>query len=323
MVELATLIVNPTVRWGFGGGDDPDLRSGHPETVELPRIERAVTARYGAAWWEWTRRWLRERPESAVVIRSGDGTLRAFCIATSLRRLPEWGREDPVIGRWVEHAEAAAPLGEAVLWREALTLDGGGEERERALLNATATLRSGAVNPRWFYGPLDPSNEREVSFSRAIGAEHLADLDVVIGRTRLECHRIDHGPGGMIGLARDVVYRELGIPPRRPPSADQVRSALQALRRGGDLSGSPLTSEDLAPAEQRREARARLTSAADAAFGPGPDDRLLRAVLDLAYLDEEADPATAPQVLSVSRATFYRRLAVATELLTMALAAVS
>ncbi|MBS1891392.1 MAG: hypothetical protein JST59_08865 [Actinobacteria bacterium] len=228
-----------------------------------------------------------------------------------------------MIGSWVEHAEAAAPLGEAVLWREALTIDGGDEERERALLNATATLRSGAVNPRWFYGPLDPSNQREVSFSRAIGAEHLTDLDLTIGQTRLECHRIDHGPGGVIGLARDIVYRELGIPPHRPPSADQVRSALQALRRGDDLAGSPLTSEDLAPAEQRREVRARLSSAADDAFGSGSDDRLLRATLDLAYLDEEADPATGPRVLNVSRATFYRRLAVATEMLALALAATS
>jgi hypothetical protein len=321
LVELAALIEEPTVRWGFGGGDDPDVRAGHPETAELARIERAVTARYGTTWWEWTRRWLTDRPESAVVVRGGDGTLRAFCIATSLRRLPEWGREDPVIGRWVEHAEAAAPLGEAVFWREALTLDGDDEERERALLNATATLRSGAINPRWFYGPLDPTNEREVRFSRAMGAEHLSHLDVDIGPRRVECRRIDHGPGGVIGLARDIVYRELGFAPRRPPTAEQVRSALQALRRGSDLSGSPLTSEDLAPAEQRREVRARLCSAAEEAFGPGPDDRLMRTALDLAYLDEEADAAIAPQLLNVSRATFYRRLAVATELLTLALAA--
>jgi hypothetical protein len=323
LVELAALIEDPTVRWGFGGGDDPDLRAGHPEPAELPRIERAVSARYGSAWWEWTRRWLTERPESAVVVRGGDGALRAFCIATSLRRLPVWGREDPVIGRWVEHAEAAAPLGEAVLWREALTLEGADEERGRALLNATATLRSGALNPRWFYGPLDPTNEREVRFSQAMGAEHLASLDVDLGQRRIECHRIDHGPGGVIALARDIVYRELGIGPRLPPTAEQVRSALQALRRGGDLSSSPLTSEDLAPTEQRREARARLSSAADQAFGPGPDEQLLRAALDLAYLDEEADPATAPQRLNVSRATFYRRLAVATELLAVALAATS
>lgn len=323
LVELAALIEDPTVRWGFGGGDAPDLRAGHPEAAELPRIERAVSARHGTAWWEWTRRWLIERPESAVVVRGGDGSLRAFCIATSLRRLPVWGREDPVIGRWVDHAEAAAPLGEAVLWREALTLEEGDEERGRALLNATAALRSGAVNPRWFYGPLDPTNEREVRFSRAMGAEHLASLDVEVGRQRIECHRIDHGPGGVIALTRDIVYRELGIAPRLPPTAEQVRSALQALRRGGDLSGSPLTSDNLAPTEQRREARARLSTAADEAFGPSPDDRLLRATLDLAYLDEEADPATAPQRLNVSRATFYRRLAVATELLAVALAATS
>jgi hypothetical protein len=179
------------------------------------------------------------------------------------------------------------------------------------------------VNPRWFYGPLDPTNEREVRFARAMGAEHLAHLDVDVGPRRVECRRIDHGPGGVIGLTRDIVYRELGIAPRLPPTAEQVRRALQAVRGRGDLAGSPLTSADLPPAEQRREARSRLSSAADDAFGSGSEDRLLRATLDLAYLDEDADPATAPQVLNVSRATFYRRLATATELLALALAATS
>jgi hypothetical protein len=321
LVELAGLIEDPVVRWGFGGGEDPELRAGRPIPEELAQIEAAVTARHGAGWWGWTRRWLTDRAESAVVVRNGAGELRGVCIATSLRRLPEWARADPVIGGWIDHAERSAPLGEAVLWREALTLGGDDEERARALLNTTATLRSGAANPRWFYGPVDPENERERGFSRAVGAVHLAELDVEVDGARLECHRIDHGPGGVIGLARDIVYRELGIAPRRPPDARQVREALRFVRQGGDIDGSPLTTAGLTPAEQRREVRARLTAAADRAFGSDPDEQLLRATLDISYLRADADPTSVPRRLNVSRATYYRRLALATERLTRTLAA--
>ena len=48
------------------------------------------------------------------------------------------------------------------------------------------SIETGAVNPRWFYGPLDPTTAREARFSDALGAEHLTDLDVDHGRRRIE-----------------------------------------------------------------------------------------------------------------------------------------
>jgi hypothetical protein len=319
VVDLAGLIENPALRWGYGGGDTGDLRAGSPRREDLPRLRRAVVARWDASWWEGTERWLLEAPDACVVVRDRDGGLRGFCIATSLPKLPPWAAEDPVLGAWIAHAEAASSLGQAVLWRDVLALGDDGD-RGRALLNAAAVMRSGVANPRWFYGPVDPRDERELALAEAVGARHLPDLDIRADGHPLQCHLIDHGPGGVVGLVRDVVYAELGMAPRRAPSEDQVRDALRALRQPARLVGSPFTPDGLEAEEQRREVRARLTAAADSAFGNASEERLLRAVLDNAYLEEGEEPGEGPRLLSVSRATYYRRLRTATERLCRQLA---
>ncbi len=314
VVDLAELIENPAVRWGFGGGGGGnELRAGALRREDLPAVERAVVERWDAAWWEGTKRWLVEAPDACVAVRDRAGALRGFCVATSLPKLPPWAADDQVLGGWIGHAEAASSLGDAVLWRDALTFGDDRGDRARALLNATAALRSGVANPRWFYGPVDPANGHELALADALGARHLSELDVRVGAHRVECRLIDHGPGGVIGLARDIVYAELGMAPRRPPSEAQVRTALRALRGPAELNGSPLAPDGLEAAEQLREVRARLAAAADAAFGEGAEERLLRGVLDNAYLDEDAEPADGPRLLNVSRATYYRRLRTASE----------
>lgn len=40
---------------------------------------------------------------------------------------------------------------------------------------------------------------------------HLTELDAVIGRQAVECHRIDYGPGGLLAAIRAIVYAELGL----------------------------------------------------------------------------------------------------------------
>lgn len=319
VVDLAELIENPAVRWGFGGGGN-ELRAGALRREDLPDVERAVVERWDADWWEGTKRWLLEVPDACVAVRDRAGALRGFCVATSLPKLPPWAADDQVLGGWIGHAEAASSLGDAVLWRDALTFGDDRGDRARALLNATAALRSGVANPRWFYGPVDPANQHELALADALGARHLTDLDIRVGGHRVECRLIDHGPGGVIGLARDIVYAELGMAPRRPPTQAQVREALRALRGPADLSESPLAPDGLEAAEQLREVRARLTAAADGAFGEGAEERLLRDVLDNAYLDEHTEPADGPRLLNVSRATYYRRLRTASERLARQLA---
>jgi hypothetical protein len=55
--------------------------------------------------------------------------------------------------------------------------------------------------------PINPSIPGALEFARAMGAKHLEDLDLEVGGRRIECHRIDYGPGGLIAAQRGVVSR--------------------------------------------------------------------------------------------------------------------
>jgi hypothetical protein len=157
-------------------------------------------------------------------------------------------------------------------------------------------------------------------FARALGAAHLADLDVDIGRQRFECWVIDYGPGGLLGAQRDVVYDELGLKPPPPPDsapadpgyAAAVRDALRDFALPHKLAASPLAQG--ATVEERAESvRELLREAAEIAFGDTPDERLLRDVLVRGYIDAAASHEQAADELNVSRSTYFRRLKAAAE----------
>ncbi len=57
-------------------------------------------------------------------------------------------------------------------------------------------LRSGVLNPRFMYLPINPENEGARAFAQAAGATYLPELDCRLADHTIECHRIDHGPGG-------------------------------------------------------------------------------------------------------------------------------
>ena len=95
--------------------------------------------------------------------------------------------------------------------------------------------------------PINPSNPDALTFARALGAEHITGLDFEMGRRRIECHRIDYGPGGLIAAQRRVVYAELGLAPPATPeavlrqrSSEAVREALRNFRVPHELARSPL-----------------------------------------------------------------------------------
>ena len=71
---------------------------------------------------------------------------------------------------------------------------------------------------RFAYLPVNPLNVAAKRFVRTIGTRHVPELDVTLGRQSFECHLLDHGPGGVLGLQRDVIYHECGLtPPSRVP----------------------------------------------------------------------------------------------------------
>ncbi len=101
-----------------------------------------------------------------------------------------------------------------MIWHAAVDFTGAG--KVQAMLGVSGVLRCGAPNPRFAYLPIDPAYPGAVAFAQAIGAEHLAELDVQIGGMTVECHRLDYGEGGLTAFLRAQVYSELGLPAPDP-----------------------------------------------------------------------------------------------------------
>jgi hypothetical protein len=159
-----------------------------------------------------------------------------------------------------------------------------------------------------------------MEYARAVGAQHVAELDLAVEDHVTECHIIDYGPGGILARQRAVVYSELGMTPAddAAPAADAeitsevVRDALRSLDNPLELASSPLATGDT-PDERAASVRAILVDATANAFGEAADERLLQQIMERGYLDVSASHESAALELNVSRATYFRRLRVASE----------
>jgi hypothetical protein len=186
------------------------------------------------------------------------------------------------------------------------------------MLGMAGVLRSGALNPRFAYMPINPANPDALTFARALGAEHLTALDLEMGRRRIECHRIDYGPGGLFALQRAVVYSELGLAPPTPDDGEAgvelefVREALRNFRVPHELARSPLASGER-PDERAQSVQLLLRDAAERAFGDNENEKLLRRVLIRGYIEPAPSHEQAAIDLSLSRAAYFRRLRAAAE----------
>jgi hypothetical protein len=183
-------------------------------------------------------------------------------------------------------------------------------------------LRSGLTNPRYAYLPIHRENKVAVEFAQAVGAQHIPELDLDVDHHVTECHVIDFGPGGILAAQRATVYAELGMTAREEAAAgpaeaaeittDAVRDALRSLDNPLELATSPLATGDT-PEARAASVRALLTEAAANAFGEAPDERLLQQIMERGYLDSSASHESAALELNVSRATYFRRLRVASD----------
>jgi hypothetical protein len=170
------------------------------------------------------------------------------------------------------------------------------------------------------YLPIHRENKVAVEFAAATGARHVPELDLDVEHHVTECHVVDFGPGGILAAQRATVYAELGMTPpddaERSVSAeittDVVRDALRALDNPLELAASPLATGDT-PEERAASVRALLTEATANAFGKAADEVLLQQIVERGYLDSSASHESAALELNVSRATYFRRLRVASQ----------
>ena len=147
----------------------------------------------------------------------------------------------------------------------------------------------------------------------------MPDLDVPIRDQILECWLLDYGPGGLLGMQRDLVYDEIGL---KPPAYHQitgdeeyaaaVRDALRDFRVPHSLAGEPAR-PGLQPGGARRVRPSLIRRAAEESFGDTPNERLLHDILIRGYIDPAPSHEQAADELNVSRSTYFRRLKAAAE----------
>jgi hypothetical protein len=314
-IDLAHLIENPTIKWGFGWEGSVDYRMDVVRPGDAEFVESLFRQRGHHEWWEYSARFFAEAPERIAVARDRQDKFSGITISMSPETAPDFVADDPLLGPWVAHARASAHLGDAVLWRDSIDLTGDPRGRVQAMLGMAGILRSGAPNPRFAYMPIDPRMHAAVSFAKELGATHLEELGVELDSRRMECYRVDYGPGGLLAAQRARVYQELGLPsPQESPAADgpatdpeAVREALRNFRVPHELARSPLAHGETVD-ERVESVRQLLRGAAARAFGDNENERLLQRVLVRGYLESSSSHEQAADDLNLSRAAYFRRL---------------
>jgi AAA ATPase domain len=323
VIDMAHLIENPAIKWGFGWEGSIDYRIDTLRSGDAERVARLLAERRFAAWWGLTRRFFEQAPERVAVARDPDDRLCGYLVCMSPATAPAFAETDPLAGPWLSHARRDARLGDSVLWHDSVDFTGGDGGRVQPMLGMAGVLRSGAANPRFAYLPINPRSAGAVAFARTLGAQHLPELDLEIGGRRIECHRIDYGPGGLLAALRGVVYAELGLPVpepdgqapalrQPPPELAAVREALRNFRVPHELARSPLARGE-GQHERAEHVRRLLRESAEHAFGDSDSEKLMRRVLVQGYLDPASSHESAAHRLSLSRAAYFRRLRAAVE----------
>jgi hypothetical protein len=327
LVDLADLVDNKAIRWGFGAEGSVDYRVDEPRPEDFELAEARTSKRPGGGdWWSVVKPLIEEAPECCVITRDRDDRMVGLCVFVTPNAAPAAAERDPVLGPWLAHAREHHPDGNVLLWRDSLDLSASEKgdigSRVLAIQNTAAILRSGLVNPRISYLPIDPDNAAAVQFALNIGARHEPELDSVIGGKHHECHLLDHGEGGIIGGQRNTVYWELGLPTPEPvkrpsgvaPSVthDSVKALSRHLDRPLELAASPLA-RGSTPDERAESVRALFREAVDGAFGASADEQLLRTIAERGCLTRSIGHEALADELNVSRATYFRRLRQASE----------
>ena len=315
MIDLAHLVEDPVVRWGFSWEGSAWFRVDTMGPGDAVTINQLMAQRGVPSWLDMTRRILEEAPEVPIVVRGVDGQIHGHALSVTPAGAPAAADEDGLLGPWLAHARAQEDR-RAVLFRESIDHIQEPEPVVQAMIGLAVMLRSGLSNIRYAYMPIPPGAKRALRFAERLGARREPSLDACYGTAPIECWILDYGPGGLIGMQRDVVYRELGLTPPSDPSesarggpvdAEAVRAALRDFHKPVELARSPLAS-GTTPVERAESVHARLHVAIDQAFGDSADEQLLRSVLERGYIAQETSLESAALELHLSRATFFRRL---------------
>jgi hypothetical protein len=310
-IDLAHLIENPAIRWGYSWEGSVRYRIDSVRPGDAEAVGAVLAERGHGGWWPLLERFFDEAPARIGIARDAEDRLAGYLVSVTPRNAPSFAADDPLLGPWLAHARSRSPGGNAVLWHDAVDLAERGSGVQ-AMLGVAGILQSGLNNPRLAYLPIHPRLPEALEFARVLGARHVPELDLELAGVRVQCHLLDYGPGGLLGAQRDVVYAEMGLrlPYAPPMDLEVVRQALRDLHMPSRLAANELASGDSLK-ERADSVRALLADAAKHAFGLTADELLLRRVLTRAYLDPAPTHELAAEELNLSRTAYFRRLKMA------------
>ncbi|MEO6570112.1 MAG: ATP-binding protein [Ilumatobacteraceae bacterium] len=308
--DLQHLVRDPDVKWGFSSDVGTRYRIDRVRADDADRVGDVLESVGLHDWWAATRVFFDDHPEYCGVARDADGRIGGYFVAVSPDRAPAVAETDPLLGPWLQYARHELRTASAVLWREAVDLTGGMGE-VTSLLGAGGLMSTGVANPRYGFLPISPLVPAARQFSEALDATHLSELDLSWLGQDVECHLVDFGPSGLIGFQRDWIYRETGAPPPTDVPAIDAGALLRLLRDPDSLARGPMWL-GAAPADRLTRLR-RLVEQSLVVFGGHRDDLLARAIVEAAYLGENAPHETIARQLHLSRSAYFRRLHAAAE----------
>lgn len=310
---LARLVQDPALRSGLAPPVSAHLYGDRARPGDDGPIRGAIEA-------QWPGRWALVAPwltENTHVVRRTDGLPVAVVATLPLARAVDL---DPARALLVDHVLDQARL-EGRTDRVVLTpfqlllADGPSGEPDPELVrirNAIALQRCGVANPRGDYVLDLTGTGVEQDVLAAYGYRHLPELDREIHGLPVRVWAADVGPAGIAGLLYDAVATEQGRPTTAHAGGVLLR-ALEDFHRDAALAALPVAPSDLTAAAAAERVRAWARQSVTELLAGEP------ALLDLMsrrYLRPGGTHETVMRELFASRATYFRRLRRARELLT-------
>lgn len=312
-LDLQHLVQDPAIRWGFSWDTSGRLRIDAPRAGDLDAIA-ALGSKSARAWLDDVSDWFEVSPDRVTVIRDLDDAIAGYGVSVTPHNAPAAALEDPILAARVRHAGDHVPDGAAVIWRQAIDLTRDATSPVIAQIGLAGIVNSGLVNPAAAYLPVVRGDDAARAFADACGAVAVPELAVELHDLTIECRVINYGPGGLLAFQRTAVYRELGLPaPAPPPTLADLREALRNYHSPALLADGPFAPPTGTKADRGAAARRRLDHGIATAFGSSPQDKLLRSVLELAYIDPAPSHELAADELHFSRASYFRKLREAVE----------
>lgn len=308
VLDLAYLIDDPVITACYGWDSADHYLVDHVRPDDDVVFGERLRAKGHGTWWERTRRYFTAAPHLVTVVRDHAMRPVGYVVAVDPRSGPDV--DDPVIRPVLDHARSQDRDGRTIIWRDSVDLTDPVALPVLGMLNLSVALRGGVPNPRYGYVPVFDGDVSGTEFCARVGGRRIHRLAASVAGRMLSWHLIDYGPGGLIAAQRDAVYRGIGaeIPALGPDSApDDVRRAFEDFADPAALAANPLA-RGLSTTGRAAYMRRLLRDAVAVALSDAPYGDQLQRILTARFFEGRGPHEAIARALTISRATYFRRL---------------